>query len=129
MGKKAFKSMYGYEWQGDSVLIARENLLYSFVDYYRFKFSKEPSKNEIIEIAEIISWNIWQMDGIRYVVPNSCCNEETVDYSLFDTKVTKIECLGCKKNKPLLHNGVYCKIMNWNTNRKMKFVSLLKGKL
>lgn len=30
--KIAFQSSYGYEWQGDSLLIARENLLYTFID-------------------------------------------------------------------------------------------------
>ena len=29
-----FQTTYGYEWQGDSLLLARENLLYTFVDYY-----------------------------------------------------------------------------------------------
>ena len=23
-------------------------------------------------VANIIAWNIWQMDGMKYVVPNSC---------------------------------------------------------
>lgn len=31
---RALKSVYGYEFQGDSVLIARENLLYDYMDYY-----------------------------------------------------------------------------------------------
>ena len=30
----AFQSTYGYEWQGDSLLLARENLLYTFIDHY-----------------------------------------------------------------------------------------------
>ena len=32
--KQAVKSVYGYEWQGDNVLLARENLLFTFSDYY-----------------------------------------------------------------------------------------------
>ena len=31
--KIAFQSSYGYEWQGDSLLIARENLLYTFSNF------------------------------------------------------------------------------------------------
>lgn len=32
--KEAYKSIYGYDWQGDNVLLARENLLFTFCDYY-----------------------------------------------------------------------------------------------
>ena len=72
--KIAFQSSYGYEWQGDSLLIARENLLYTFIDYYKDKFKKSPSLKLQKEIAEIIVWNIFQMDGLRYVIPMSCKN-------------------------------------------------------
>ena len=33
-----------------------------------------------------------------------------------------------KKHNYHKHNGIYCKIMNWDTNRKVKFESLLKKK-
>ena len=36
----AYKSIYGYEWQGDSLLIARENLLYTYTDYYYERYNK-----------------------------------------------------------------------------------------
>src|SRR5699024_8918248 len=39
---KAYQSSYGYEYQGDSLLIARENLLNSFIDYYVAKFNHMP---------------------------------------------------------------------------------------
>ena len=63
--KRAFESIYGFEYQGDNLLIARENLLYTFIDYYTDKFSEEPSFEELESIAYIISWNIWQMDGLK----------------------------------------------------------------
>lgn len=122
---KAFQSVYGYEWQGDNILLARENLLYTFIDYYKYKFKSEPSSQQLLEIAEIISWNIWQMDGLKFVVPNSCINETQVQLSILDTKSTGIVCEGCAKNKPHKHNGVYCKIKNWETKRAVKFVSFL----
>lgn len=123
---KAFKSVYGYEWQGDNLLLARENLLYTFIDYYKFKFKEAPSLQQLLEIAEIISWNIWQMDGLKLVVPNSCINETEVQLSMLDAKPTGIVCEGCAKNRPYKHNGIYCKIKNWETGRKCKFISLLK---
>lgn len=123
---KAYKSVYGYEWQGDNLLLARENLLYTFIDYYKFKFKEVPSLQQLLEIAEIISWNIWQMDGLKFVVPNSCINETEIQLSLLEAKPTGIVCEGCAKNRPHKHNGIYCKIKNWETGRKCKFISLLK---
>ncbi len=125
---KAFQSVYGYEWQGDNLLLARENLLYTFIDYYKYKFNEEPNLQQLLEIAEIISWNIWQMDGLKFVVPNSCINETQVQLSLLDEKPAVTICEGCAKNRPLKHNGIYCKIKNWETKRAIKFVSFLGRK-
>lgn len=124
----AIKSVYGFDWQGDNVLLARENVLYTFIDYYKNKFNKKPSLELVGKIANIISWNIWQMDGIKYVIPNSCKNETITEYTLFGEEKTKCECEGCKTNKHDKHNGIYCKIMNWDSNKKVKFVNLLKKK-
>ena len=123
---KAMKSIYGYDWQGDNVLIARENLLYTFIDYYKDKFNKKPNIELVKKIAEIISWNIWQMDGLKFVIPNSCKNEKKIELTLFGDIEHNEECLGCQKNKPKNHNGIYCKVMNWKTNRSIKFISLIK---
>ena len=37
----AFQCSYGYEWQGDNLLLARENLLYTFIDYWNDKFPND----------------------------------------------------------------------------------------
>lgn len=127
--KEAFKASYGYEWQGDNLLIARENLLYTLIDYYRDKFKQRPTLKTQEEFAEIISWNIFQMDGLRYVIPMSCHHESKVIPGLFGEKsniVKKHECEGCKCNRPNKHNGTYVKIMDWNKNKAVKFVDLIK---
>lgn len=68
--KVAYQASYGYEWRGDNLLLARENLLLSFVDYYEAKFPQQEVAEKVLhEIAEIISWNIFQMDGMTYTVP------------------------------------------------------------
>ena len=124
----AFKSIYGYEWQGDSLLIARENLLYTFIDYYIEKFNEEPSIELLKNIASIISWNIIQMDGMKFVVPYSCKNEIEFNNTLFGVEEVKVECLGCKKDSWKNHNGLYAKTMNWKTNRPIKFSSIVGRK-
>ena len=123
---KSFQNTYGYDWQGDNVLLARENLLFTFIDYYKVKFEKEPGIDILKKIAEILSWNIWQMDGLKFVIPESCKEVEEGQLTLFDDEVEKQPCPGCTKNDPYAHTGIYCIIKDWKANKKVTFVSLLK---
>ena len=115
--KVAYKATLGFEWQGDNLLIARENLLVSFFDYYEARFGLEPSIKDIKEIADIISWNIFQMDGLKFVIPRSCQSQvlETKDLFTGEVQRTVIDCEGCKKGLIHRHNGIYVRIMDWNT--------------
>ena len=127
MAEVAYKNIYGYEWQGDSLLLARENLLVTFIEYYLDKFGEKPSMESIQKIAHIVSWNLWQMDGLKLVVPKSCGDKEVVTEDLFGNKEVKIQpCMGCKKDDYFQHNGIYCKIMDWYQGKPIEFVSLLK---
>jgi hypothetical protein len=129
--KIAFQSSYGYEWQGDSLLIARENLLYTFIDYYEDKFKKAPSLHLQKEIAEIIAWNVFQMDGLRYVIPMSCKDEKVIikgEETLFDKKddyILEKPCPGCEKKTAQYHNGKYVLIMDWVKAKPIKFVDIV----
>lgn len=128
--KIAFQSSYGYEWQGDSLLIARENLLYTFIDYYQAQFKETPSTALQKEIAEIIVWNVFQMDGLKYVVPMSCTKEKAIikgEVTLFETKedtVVEKFCEGCVKKAAQKHNGIYVKIMDWVKGKPVKFADI-----
>lgn len=82
--KKAYQSSYGYELQGDSLLLARENLLLSFYEYYQYKFDKEPELKVAKDIAKIISYNVVQMNGITKRTPYSAQTDEGVQLNLFD---------------------------------------------
>lgn len=125
--KVAIQSIYGFEWQGDNLIIARKNILYTFIEYYKDIFVCYPDKEYIKEISEIISWNIWQMDGIKGVIPNSCCEKEIISENLLGEEVVEVQkCNGCEKNNIHNHNGIYCKIKDWKTGEVLKFVSLMK---
>lgn len=130
--QEAYKATYGFEWQGDSLLIARENLLFTFVDYYQGRFNEEPSTEELQEIAKIISWNIWQMDGLKYVVPNSCKPVPKMQQSFFDiidgTQDETEPCPGCEKGDNKKHSGIYCKIMDWQKKKPIRFIDLTENK-
>lgn len=128
---KAFQCSYGYEWQGDNLLLARENLLYTFIDYWNDKFPDDRINLErkiakgkleiLLNIAEIISWNIFQMDGINNIVPMS---------GVMNKKIPEIPSmlllLGEKPPKPKDKKPVYVKIMNWRTNKTEKFINIIK---
>lgn len=107
----AYKNIYAYEWQGDNLLLAREAMLWTLGEFFAAKFQCNPPKETLLEIATIISWNVWQMDGLKCVVPNSCQITESSD--LFGN-IVKNECLGCKKGSIHRHNGIYSLIMDWN---------------
>lgn len=121
--KTAFKGTLGYEWQGDNLLLARENLLMSFFDYYEDRFGEEPAIDDVKDIAEIISWNIFQMDGLKFVIPRSCHPKvlETRDIISGEVKRQEIECEGCKKGLIHKHNGIYVKTMDWETGKTIRF--------
>ena len=81
----AFQTTYGYEWQGDSLLLARENLLYTFIDHYETHYGSKPDIRLLQEFADIISWNLWQMDGLSYRIPQEKSEEKPqAQLSLFD---------------------------------------------
>lgn len=127
---EAYKATYGYEFQGDNLLLARENLMFSFMDYYQNHFNKLPDQALIEEIATIISWNLWQMDGMKFVVPYSCVNETSIQPDLFgDVEETLLVCSGCRSGNIEAHNGIYCKIKDWSKDRVIKAVSLLRGEV
>ena len=122
----AFKNTYGYEWQGDNLLLAREALLFTYVDFYADKFQKMPAINELMEVAGIISWNIWQMDGLRGVVPDSC-HDIAPNGNLFDFEESELlPCPGCHKNNLYEHNGEYCMIMDWEKEEPIRYIKLIK---
>ena len=122
----SYKSIYGFEWQGDNLVLAREAMLYTFIDFYEDKFGKTPTTVQMRKIAEIISWNLWQMDGIKGVIPNSCGEKVTKEYTLFGDEIETVEkCKGCESNDIYKHNGVYCKIKDWKSRKTIRFIDLL----
>ena len=126
---KSFQTTYGYDWQGDNVLLARENLFYSFIEYYEERWGEFPSIDKQIEVAKIISWNIFQMDGLKMVIPNSCRHGviDKDDSDLFNEEKMVI-CEGCKTNNPSKHNGIPVKIMDWEKHETIEFRSLYAKK-
>ncbi len=132
--KRAVQSVYGFDWQGDNVLLARENVLFTVVESFNADFFGEScshakwTEKSLLDFAEIISWNIWQMDGTKFVVPMSCRAKEDTD--MFGT-VTRSECPGCKRKDNSKHFGDYCMVMDWQAKPSpapVRFFDLMGGK-
>lgn len=118
---QAYKASYGYEFQGDSLLIARENLLHTFIDYYINKFNREPDIETIKEIAKIISYNVFQMDGIKYTIPYS----EDIRISHKDNQISLFD-NGDSMDVEIIKEGIKAKIKIWKIKKNVEFESLTK---
>ena len=114
--RRAYEATYGFEYQGDNLLIARENLLYTFIENMQYKFSKKPGELQLNEIAKIISWNIWQMDGITMTVPYSERLHISDQLSFFDN----FENLKTDENE-----AIPCRIYDWTAKCSLEFKSII----
>ena len=112
--RQAFESTYGYEWQGDSLLLARENMLYTFIDYYKARYGSTPGISLLQDFAEIISWNLWQMDGLSYRIPQEKTKEQPkIELSFFD-------------EAPAEALAPLCIIMDWQKRKSIKVNDIKK---
>lgn len=110
---RAYQASYGYEYQGDNLLIARINLLMTFDDYYKERWNKDPETVTLKKIANIISWNIWQMDGLSDTVPLGKPGKIHEQLTLFDFD-----------DSPKEEPAPFCKIRDWRADKSVTFASL-----
>lgn len=139
----ALRATYGFEYQGDNLLIARINVLETFVEHLRDRWGSDPEQDELEQAAWIVSWNFWQMNGFTDAVPTNKMGAEVestlgtfeepepepMQPSLFDifddvfpngtTEETKEE--EPKETVPL------CVIYDWQNGEPFEFATL-KGK-
>lgn len=114
---RAFQSVYGYEYQGDNLLIGRINLLMTFVDYLNNRWHREATENELKKIANIIAWNLWQMDGLTGTVPLGEPEEEIHQYSLFEM-INNGEGSENKNRTPK------CRVFDWRSDKSIVYESM-----
>lgn len=112
---RAFQSVYGYEYQGDNLLIARMNLLYTLADYVEAKWHRQATQKELEKFLNVICWNLWQMDGLNDTPPYGIPSDEVVQMSLFDDGEETAD-----------DEIVYCKIYDWRKDISKLFKGLKK---
>lgn len=110
-----YKASYGYEYQGDSLMLARENLILTFIDNYFYMFGAFPNEKLLLNVSKIVSVNVFQMDGLTYEIPYSVveAKESGIQLSLFE----EIEVAEAEENKePQL-----AKIKLWDRDEIIEF--------
>lgn len=145
---KAYKHTYGFEWQGDNLLLTREALLYTFIDNLKAYNLKRLINNNngtirsllnkieeidfdglyledygfIKSVCNIISWNFWQMDGLT-----ACPPYEKPSRNL----TALIAAINKPKSRDLFGNIIpleipreYCKLMDWEENKVTTYIEV-----
>ncbi len=128
---RAFQSVYGYEWQGDSLLIARINILLTFIEYYNNRWGDIPSDRAFYKflstIVNVIVWNFWQMDGLTGTPPYGALTEESdmsSQQGLFDNGKE----FSLIPDDLETDDTLFCKIYDWRTKCSITYSSLRKDK-
>lgn len=120
--KRAFQSVYGYEYQGDNLFVARINLLLTFTEYLEDRWKRKATDAELDEIVKIISWNIWQMDGLKGTIPLGALYEAYKQLSLFD-----LFDLGDEQDEP--EEKPPCRVFDWRGQKKsIEFNAFKEGR-
>lgn len=117
--KRAVQSIYGFDFQGDNLLIARENVLYTYVDYRESFLSSPVPPKELLKIARIVSWNLWQMDALTYTIPYEEVKDEFAQVSFFD--LMSPDQVNENDDK-----AAFCLIKDWRAKKVIEFRSLLE---
>lgn len=114
---RALESTYGYEFQGDNLLIARVNLLMTFEENLQFRWGRKPALTEYIKAANIIVWNMWQMDGLTDTIPYNKATDNA-QLNLFDYFDPEEHIKKIDSTQP------HCYIYNWRAREPLEFKTL-----
>ena len=135
----ALRATYGFEYQGDNLLIARINVLETFAEHLRNRWGSDPQQDELEQAAWIVSWNFWQMNGFTDAVPTNKMGAEVEStlgtfeepepepiqpslFDLFDDVFPDETTEEPKETVPL------CVIYDWQNGEPFEFAAL-KGKV
>lgn len=139
----ALKASYGFEYQGDNLLLARINVFETFCEHLYERWGLVITDDELDQVAWIVSWNFWQMNGLTCAVPTNKIDTiiqsaffeykepipEPIQSSIFDLldDSSSNESIGKNKMDESKEMVPFCVIYNWKENRPFEFVSLKGG--
>ena len=112
---RSFEATYGYELLGDSLLIARVNLFMTFEEYLLRRWNRRPSAKEYQRLIRIITWNVWQADGLTGKVPRfEQWNGERRQRGLFDG-------IDGYTDETQSGEAPYCRVFDWRSRRSFEY--------
>ena len=114
---RAFWAIYGYDYQGDNVLISRVNLLMTFEEYLWERWKRRPTPAEYRKLITVITWNLWQMDGLTGTIPYGIAEEEFQVIDWFGMFDGTSEHSGENKQPR-------CLVHNWTGGGSVEFLAL-----
>ena len=114
---RAYQSSYGYEFQGDNLLIARVNLIMTFFESVEAFWNTQPTIKEINTIVNIIAWNLWQMDGLTGTIPFKKAQESYRQLDMFSL-------MGFEEKKTEDDSQPLCRIFDWRSNKSITYESM-----
>ena len=115
---RAVQSVYGYELQGYNLLIARVNILCTVEEHMVQRWKQKPEKTWLEKLCNVIAWNLWQMDGIKGVVPVPPTPTEE-QLSLFTPLQGQANLFGETE-----HGKILCRLFDWRADRSISYQTL-----
>ena len=115
---RAVQSIYGYELQGDNLLIARVNILCTVEEHMVKRWKQKPEKAWLEKLCNVIAWNLWQMDGIKGCVPVPPTPTEE-QLSLFPPLREQANLFGETER-----SEISCRLFDWRADRSISYQTL-----
>ena len=115
---RALQSTYGYEFQGDNVLIARLNLVAAFEESFAARWQKQLNTGQLKQAINVAVWNVWQMDGLTRTIPYCRGLENNTQLTFYDLLDLEGRIQVTAETRPR------CMIYNWRNKKAMEFAAV-----
>ena len=115
---RAVQAIYGYELQGDNLLIARVNMLCTVEEHLFHRWRQKADRPWLEKLCNVIAWNLWQMDGIHGCVPVPPAPTEE-QLSLVPPLQEQTNLFGEIKK-----HDIPCRLFDWRGDRSIRYTTL-----
>ena len=115
---RAVQAIYGYELQGDNLLIARVNILCTVEEHLFHRWRQKADRAWLEKLCNVIAWNLWQMDGIHGCVPVPPTPTEE-QLSLFPPLQEQTNLFG-----EIEKHDIPCRLFDWRGDRSISYTTL-----
>lgn len=120
---RAYQASYGFDFQGDNVLIARLNLLLSYEDYLYARWRRRPESAEYKAVANTVAWNVWQMDGLTGRLPYCRRQARYRQLGLFAAEADAMPAAGGAEAGAAPPSRIY----DWRRDNSLEYLHVNRG--